>query len=387
MNNFVYSFPTKVIFNRLSIHSLADELKIANKHKPLVVTDETLVTLPVFDQVVEPLKNAKISFNVFSGIAGNPLKSQVEAGAKAFKESSSDSIIAVGGGAALDVAKCIGVLDKHTEDLFEYEDIPGALPIDKEIPFTIAIPTTTGTGSEVGRSAVVSDDRTKIKKIIFAPTLLPSVVILDPELTINLPASVTASTGMDAITHLVEAYIAKGYNPLCDAIALHGLRLASKSLKQCFDFVKAKTGSTNEHLKARGDMLHASMMGAIAFQKGLGVTHSLAHSLSTVENMHHGLANAIMINIAMRYNQGACESKFEDIEQALGLEKDKGNNFIAWLEKTKKDLEIPENLKAAGVTIDKKADLVKYAYADICHTLNPITVTETDFENLYNKSL
>ena len=341
MNIYTYNFPTKIRFAAGVLSELGPELLSLGSKKPLVVTDRELATLPLFEKVKEAIESRGLPFILFKDLGGNPVKSQVEAGAAFYHENHCDIIVSIGGGAAIDVAKAIGVLVNHKGDLFDYEDIEGAKPIDKEVPLMIAIPTTAGTGSEVGRSAVVSDDKTRVKKIIFSPKLLPSIVLLDPVLTLGLPAHLTAATGIDAITHLVEAYLARGYNPLCDAIALHGLSLAAGSLERCVRAAREKEEATEEHLGARADMLHASMMGAIAFQKGLGANHSMAHALSTVFDFHHGLANAVVLPHVMKFKSEEVPEKFSDLEYAVNLERAGGSNFIPWLRELNAAVSIP----------------------------------------------
>ncbi|HEY0706291.1 MAG TPA: iron-containing alcohol dehydrogenase, partial [Polyangia bacterium] len=225
-----YNFPTRIQFGPGASALVPEALKEAGKSRPLIVTDKGLAPLPPVVDNAALCKKAGLAVEVFSGIWGNPVKSQVTAGVEAFRAHKADAIVAIGGGAAIDVAKAIAVMINHPGDLFDYEDEkPGARPIDREIPYYVAIPTTAGTGSEVGRSTVVSDDETHVKKIIFSPALLAKRVFVDPNLTMALPPGVTAATGMDALTHLVEAYLAKGFQPLCDGIALEGMRILARS--------------------------------------------------------------------------------------------------------------------------------------------------------------
>src|SRR5688572_16892932 len=227
--------------------------------RPLVVTDKGLAALPVYEEFLGLLGGGSLAAGQFTGISGNPVHSQVVAGVNAFHDHQADSIVGLGGGAALDVAKAIALMARHPGDLFDYEDEkPGARPIDQDIPYFVALPTTSGTGSEVGRSAVISDEETHVKKIVFSPRLLASAVFADPELTLGLPPKVTAATGMDALTHCIEAFLAKAYHPICDGIALEGLRLAARALP-----IAVRDG---RDIQARSDMMMASMMGAIAFQ-------------------------------------------------------------------------------------------------------------------------
>jgi len=302
-----FSFPTTIHFGPGARKLVADHLHGQAVKRPLIVTDRGIAALPLLKAFVADLPG--LDAGIYSEIWGNPVKSQVDNGVAAYRAHRADAVIGLGGGAALDVAKAIAVMATHPGDVLEYAwDHPQVRPIDQPIPHFIALPTTAGTGSEVGRSSVVSDDATHVKKIIFSPVLLAKCVFADPELTVDLPPAITAATGMDALTHLVEAYLSKGFQPLCDGIALQGLRLLADNLEPCVNFARriaaGETALLNdeEHREARGMMLNAAMMGGVAFQKGLGVTHSLAHALSTVCDLHHGLANGIMIPYAMGFN-------------------------------------------------------------------------------------
>jgi alcohol dehydrogenase class IV len=326
------------------------------------------------------LKDAGLEPGVFSELAGNPLKSQVGAGVKAFRDHKADAIIGLGGGVSLDVAKAIALMVHHPGDLFDYEDDkPGALPVNKEIPFFVAVPTTSGTGSEVGRSAVISDDATHVKKIIFDPKLLAKVVFADPELTLGLPSAATAATGMDALTHCVEAYLAKAYHPICDGIALEGLRLASASLAICVE--------KPSDIEARGSMMMSSMMGAIAFQKGLGLVHSCAHALSAHKDLHHGLANGLMIDHALAFNIPAVPERFAALSQAVGLKNGKPGDFLAWLKDLKQKIGIPAGPADKGVQAADIKRLAELAFADACHPGNPRPCTQADFEAIFSAAL
>src|SRR5262245_6935082 len=264
-----YNFPTRIQYGPGAIRLLPDALKEAGRRRPIVVTDKGLATLPPVTESTMLLTQAGLAAAVFSGVWGNPVKSQVTAGVAAFRAHNADAIVAIGGGAAIDVAKAIAVMVHHPGDLFDYEDEkPGARPIDREIPTFVSVPTTAGTGSEVGRSTVVSDDETHVKKIIFSPRLLAARVFLDPELTVGLPAGVTAATGMDALTHLVESYLARGVHPLCDGVALAGMQIVAQSLTSVVSYARrveagerAIVGDAG-HVEARGAMLNAAMMGA-----------------------------------------------------------------------------------------------------------------------------
>lgn len=389
-----YNFPTKIHFGAGSIALLSEALLDANKRRPLIVTDRGLAPLAPITETAARLSQAGFATEVFSSVWGNPVKSQVTAGVAAFRDHGADAIVGIGGGAALDVAKAIALMAHHPGDLFDYEDEkPGARPIDQEIPYWVSVPTTAGTGSEVGRSAVVSDDETHVKKILFSPRLLAARVFADPELTLELPAKVTAATGMDALTHLVEAYLAKGFQPLCDGIALEGTRLVSQSLASAVSFAqRIEQGERGllrdeQHQLARGRMLNAALMGGVAFQKGLGVTHSLAHALSTVCDLHHGLANGIAIPYAMAFNRGVAEERLADLALMVKAPEATASGFIRWLEELKATIGIPRTLSEVGVTREHLPRLVAIAVADGCHPNNPRPVSQADFEQLFQAAL
>ena len=376
-----YNFPTAIDFGVGARHAIAPALKDRSLKRPLIVTDQVLSALPPVTGICELLGEAGLSVAVFDGVVGNPVKSQVEAGVAAFHAHGADSIVAIGGGAPVDVGKVIALMAHHPGDLFDYEDgKPDALSADGEIPFLVAVPTTAGTGSEVGRSSVVSDDDTHVKKIIFSPRILPAQVFADPELLVGLPAGITAATGMDALTHLLEAYLAPGDHPMCDGIALEGIRLVAMSLQKCVEFAKAGEGPTPEHLAARGAMLNASIMGAVAFQKGLGVTHSCAHALSTVCDLHHGLANGVMVPYAMTFNREEVPEKFETLSKVPGLG---GQDFIEWLDELREAVGVPRHLGEVGVSADHLDALVSHGMADPCHQLNPRAVSESEMRGLF----
>ncbi|MBA3709154.1 MAG: iron-containing alcohol dehydrogenase [Planctomycetes bacterium] len=370
-----FSFPTPIVFGAGARAQVADHLKANGCTRPLVVTDRGLAALPVFADFVAKL-TPTVDAAVFSGVFGNPVASQVAAGVAAYRAHRADSIIGFGGGAALDVAKAVALMSGHPGEILDYEDgKPGALPIDRAIPYWVALPTTAGTGSEVGRSAVVSDETTHVKRIVFSPRLLARAVFADPELTLALPAGVTAATGMDALTHCVEAYLAKDWHPICDGIALEGVRLAARNLATC---VKRPSD-----VPARGAMLMASMMGAIAFQKGLGVTHSCAHALSAAADMHHGLANGVMIEHALAHNVAAVPERFASLAEAAGLADRSGAAFLAWLIALKAEIGIPAGLASAKVDralIDRLVDL---AVQDGCHQSNPRACSRDDFRAIF----
>lgn len=389
-----FNFPTRIQFGPGAIKLVPDALKIAGRKRPLVVTDRGLASLPPVTDTARLLQEAGLPVAVFSGVWGNPVKSQVTAGVAAFHDHAADAIVAIGGGAAIDVAKAIAVMAHHPGDLFDYEDgKPDARPLDRELPTFLSIPTTAGTGSEVGRSTVVSDDETHVKKIIFSPRLLAQRVFVDPDLTLALPAAVTAATGMDALTHLVEAYLSKGFHPMCDGIALEGLRLLAGNLRLCVDYARRVAAgeesllTDDAHREARGLMLNAALMGGVAFQKGLGVTHSLAHALSTVCDLHHGLANGIMIPYAMAFNRAAVPGRMADLAAAARADTADADGFLRWLVELRAAIGIPASLTAANVGRDNIEELIVIAVADSCHQNNPRVVGPADFREMFTQAL
>lgn len=378
-----FSFPTPIHFGPGARAQVGAHLQAQGLQRPLIVTDRGVAALKLHADFMQQLQHDGLSVASFSEVWGNPIASQVRAGVAAYRAHRADCVIGLGGGAALDVAKAVVLMIQHPGDLFDYEDDkPGARPIDRDIPYWVALPTTAGTGSEVGRSAVISDETTHIKKIIFSPRLLARAVFADPELTLDLPANITAATGMDALTHCVEAYLAKDYHPICDGIALEGMRLVAQHLVRCV--------RTPHDLAARGGMLMASMMGAIAFQKGLGLTHSCAHALSTVADLHHGLANGIVIDHALKFNLDAVPERFRVMAQAVGIsdpQKQNGLGFLAWLTQLKNEIGIPAKLAAAGVRPDQLAQLSTLAFQDGCHQNNPRPCTRDTFERIYAEAI
>jgi alcohol dehydrogenase class IV len=374
-----FSFPTLIHFGPGARTLVRAHLEEQGLRRPLVVTDKGLAALPAFREILDLLGGGALAAVPFSGISGNPVHSQVVAGVEAFRAHRADSIVGVGGGAALDVAKAIALMAHHPGDLFEYEDEkPGARPIDQEIPYWVALPTTAGTGSEVGRSAVISDEQTHVKKIFFSPRLLARAVFADPELTVGLPPAVTAATGMDALTHCIEAFLAKDYHPICDGIALEGLRLAAAALPRAVE--------KGDDMGARGDMLMASMMGAIAFQKGLGLIHSCAHALSAVADLHHGYANGVMIDHALKFNLPSSEERFARMAMTIGLREHTGVAFLAWLRDLKQKIGIPAGLAGTKVPREALATLPALAFQDSCHGNNPRPCREEDFRKIYEEA-
>ena len=374
-----YNFPTTIRFGAGATKELGDYLSKNNLSKPLIVTDPLVGQLGFFKDIVTSLRKQGKSVEVFSDIHKNPVKSDVYKGSEAYDGTNRDSIIGIGGGAALDVARAIVLRINHREDLFKYDDlIGGDIYVTNEVPHFITIPTTSGTGSEVGRSAIIADDVTHQKKILFSPKLLAKIVFADPDLTMGLPPSVTAATGMDALTHNMEAYIAKMPHPICEGIALEGIALISQSLDKAVN---------KPDLESRSKMLIASMMGAIAFQKGLGVVHSLAHPLSSLLDTHHGLANAVNIPYGMEFNVSGFEDKFRKIARTLELKDESGEGVVRYLFQLNEKVSIPKKLRDIGVKEEHVETLADLAAADFAHPNNPKPVSREDFKMLYQRAL
>jgi alcohol dehydrogenase class IV len=372
-----FSFPTAIKFGAGARKQVAQALLDAGCKRPLIVTDKALGALPVLAEFKTHLAGLDVA--VFSGVFGNPTCSQVMDGAAAYKAHKADCVIGFGGGAALDVAKVVGIAATHEGDILEYVwDHPQVRPIVNELPYFVALPTTSGTGSEVGRSSVVSENDTHLKRVVFSPKILAKVVFADPELTLGLPPQVTAATGMDALTHNIESYLSPAYHPLCDGIALEGTRIAAHAL------LKAVKEPSN--LQARSDMMMASMMGAIAFQKDLGAVHSCAHALGAVCDLHHGLANALMIDTVLAWNYESAPAKFDELAHVCGVAGG-GKAFVSWLKQLKESVGITGPLSAHGVKREHLPRLVEIATADICHQTNPRPCKAEDFKMLFESAL
>jgi 4-hydroxybutyrate dehydrogenase len=366
-----FSFPTTILFGPGAIAQLPEELAKRSMRKPLIVTDRGLAGAPVFVRIRAFLPQ---DAPIFTHVDPNPTEKNVLDGIEVYHHSTCDSVVAIGGGSPIDAGKAIRFKVTHELNLEEYDDlINGGDKITNDIPPFIAIPTTAGTGSEVGRSTVITMARTNRKTVIFAPKLIPSLALDDPELTLDMPAHITAGTGMDAFTHNVEAYLAKGYHPICDAIALGGAKLASENLPRVID---------NPHdVEARGNMMMASMMGAIAFQKGLGATHSLAHPLSSEFGMHHGTTNAILLPVVLEFNSDVSRERLRDLAMQFG-----GADPVERVRELNRRLGIAPRLRDHGIPEDALPALADKAIQDGCHQCNPRSCTRSDLLELYRRA-
>jgi alcohol dehydrogenase class IV len=374
-----YNFPSIIRFGANAVKELPAHLLANGFARPLLVTDPMVAQLDFFTQIKKDMAAQFLSVEVFSDIHKNPVKSDVIKGRDAFKATNRDCIIGIGGGAAMDVARAIVLSINHHRDLFDYDDlIGGDQYVTEEVPYFITVPTTSGTGSEVGRSAIISEDDTHRKRILFHPKLLAKIIFADPLLTMELPPFVTAATGMDALTHNMEAFLAKGFHPMADGIALEGTRLINEVIADAVN---------KPDLESRSKMMIASLMGAVAFQKGLGVVHSLAHPLSAFLDTHHGLANAVNLPYGMQFNIAGFEDKFKRIAIAMDLEEHTGEAVVNRLFELNQQVSMPVKLGAIGVKPEHIETLSDLAFADFCHPNNPKAVSRADFKTLYTAAL
>lgn len=366
-----FAFPTPVLAGPGCIGELAAALDELGVRKPLLVTDPGLLPTPAFAAVQ---KAAGRECAVYSDVQGNPIEADVDGAVAAFREHGCDGVVGVGGGSALDVAKILRARAAKPElaltDFYTVKKWPALAPF-------VAVPTTAGTGSEVGRSSVVTVGGRK--QVYFHPSLLAARVFLDPELTVSLPAKLTAATGMDALTHCIESFASPVYHPLCDGIALEGARLVNEFLPRA-----VRDGSD---LEARGQMLVAAAMGGIAFQKDLGAVHSMAHPLSALHHMHHGLANALCLVAVMEFNAQRKPGLYRRLAHALGLGDDSDQAVIARVKELLAQCGIEPGLRAHGVTEASIEELSTAALEDSCHQTNPVPVTKADFAELYRRCL
>ena len=376
-----WNYPTTVWVgnNRIiEINSACKSLKIK---KPLFVTDKDLAGLDFVKNIIKIIEKEFKNLNIFSNFSGNPNGENVDEGVKEFKKNNCDGVIAFGGGSGLDVGKAIAFMSGQTRPIWDFEDIGDywKRANNDNIAPIIAVPTTAGTGSETGRASAIINNETGVKKIIFHPKFLPSIVILDPVLTLDLSPRLTAATGMDALAHNLEAFCAPGFHPMADGIAIEGIRLTKKSL-----MTAVKDG---KNLEARSDMLAAASMGSTAFQKGLGAIHSLSHPVNAQFNLHHGLSNAIFMPYVLTYNKKFIEKRIVSICDFLGLKKD-FKSFLDWILELRKELNIPHAL--SEVISEDKFDLEmlsKMALEDPSTATNPRLLNLEDMKKLYDHSM
>jgi alcohol dehydrogenase len=381
-----WNYPTSVRFGAGRIAELADALAAAGIARPLLVTDPGIAGLPMLAGVLAQLSAAGREAAVFAEVKANPGESNVAAGLKAYRAGGHDGVIAFGGGSALDAGKVIAFMAGQTRPMWDFEDIgdwwtradpAGIAPI-------VAVPTTAGTGSEVGRAGVITNEKTHTKKIIFHPKMMPAITICDPELTVGLPPVLTAGTGMDALAHCFEAYCAPGYHPMAEGIAVEGIRLVKEFLPRA-----VKDGTD---IEARGHMMSAAAMGATAFQKGLGAIHSLSHPVGALYDTHHGMTNAVFMPYVMAYNRKAIEPRMERLAAWLGLKKRNYKGVLKWVLELREEIGVPETLaglRTGGGPIDDKriALIARMAVADPTAGSNPVELTNAGARKIFRRAL
>ena len=378
---FNWNYPTTVWVGENRVDDLSDACINLNIQNPLFVTDKDLISLPFIKKILSENKTKINGLKVFSNFTGNPIGENVEEGVDEFKKNNCDGVIAIGGGSALDVGKAIAFMSGQNRSIWDFEDVGDfwkRAEEDKISPI-IAIPTTAGTGSETGRASAIINKKSGIKKIIFHPKILPSIVILDPILTINLSPRLTAATGMDALAHNLEAFCAPNFHPMADGISLEGMKLIKKSLVTAF-----KDG---KNIEARQNLLAASSMGSTAFQKGLGAIHSLSHPVNAQFNIHHGLSNAIFMPYVLTFNKSSIEKKIISICDYLDLEKS-FDSFLKWILDIRKDLNIPNKLSdvmdCSNLNLDQLSSM---AYDDPSTSGNPKKISKDDLKMMYEHSI
>jgi len=376
-----WNYPTTLWVGENRINDLTQACKNLKISNPLFVTDKDLINLPMVKQILLEVKKSFKNLIVFSNFSGNPIGKNVEEGVMTFKKNNCDGVIAFGGGSGLDVGKAIAFMSGQSRPIWDFEDIGDywKRANEKNIPPIIAVPTTAGTGSETGRASAIIDKDSGVKKIIFHPKFLPSIVILDPVLTVDLPPKLTAATGMDALAHNLEAFCAPGFHPMADGIAIEGMKLIKKSL--------IKAVNNGKDLNARKDLLTAASMGSTAFQKGLGAIHSLSHPVNAQHNVHHGLSNAIFMPYVLTFNKKLIEKRIVSICDYLNLDKN-FDIFLNWILDLRKELGIPHKLSEVvevnEINIDK---LSKMALEDPSTATNPKKMTVDDMKILYEHSI
>jgi len=372
-----WNYPTKILFGAGNIRKLPQACETLGMRRPLLVTDPGLAALPMVASAVGYCRDAGLHCAVFSDVRPNPVEPNVSDGVGLYREGGHDGVIAFGGGSALDAGKAIALMAGQTRPIWDFEDredwwtrvdVAGMAPV-------VAVPTTAGTGSEVGRASVITDLRDHKKKIIFHPKMMPGIVISDPELTLGLPPKVTAATGMDALSHCLEAYCSPYFHPLADGIAVEGMRLIHDWLPRAV--------AQGSDLEARSHMLIASSMGATAFQKGLGAMHSLSHPCGANLDTHHGLTNAVVMPYVLAWNRRAIEPRMQRLAAWLGLPSHSYDAVYDWVLELRATIGIPPTLASLGVREEHAAAFAPQALADPSTGTNPLSMTVADFERLY----
>lgn len=385
-----YSLPPSIQFGAGAIENLAEHIHTFDGQKPLIVTDEGVTNAGILSKTVAPLERAKIDFTIFDAVQPNPTDLSVLEGLDVYRAENCDVVIAVGGGSVMDAAKGIRILTTHEPPLENYYlDVGGIDRITSDLPALICIPTTAGTGSEVSQGSIITDTSGRTteghrKRALGTPYNMASVALLDPKLTVGMPPGLTAATGMDAVTHGVEAYVATRYHPIAEGVALQALKILGKNIRQAYHH--------GEDLEARGEMLIASAMAAFSFQKGLGAVHSLAHQLSTEADIPHGIANAILLPEVMAFNMSHAVDGYADIAAALGVDTsglstaEAADAAIAEIRALNEEFAIPKGLGVAGLKRERIPKIAKDAMLDHCYKSNPRPCTETDMQDMFEAS-
>jgi len=376
-----WNYPTKIRFGAGRIRELADAARAAGISRPLLVTDPGLKPMAMIVNAIGALEEAGLPSALFADVHSNPAGADVEAGLNVFRQGRHDGVIVLGGGSAMDAGKAIAFMSGQTRPLWDYEDREDwwTRADAKGIAPVVAVPTTAGTGSEVGRAAVITDERDRTKKIIFHPRMLPAEVIADPELTLALPPRITAATGMDALSHNLEAYCSPFWHPLAQGISLEGMRLVKEWLP-----VAVRQGS---NIEARAFMLAASSMGATAFQKGLGAMHAMSHPCSSLRDTHHGLTNAVVMPYVLLHNRKAIEEKIDAAARYLNLGRPDFTGFLDWILALRQEIGIPHSLKEIGVEADIIPELSAMALKDPSTGGNPLPMDIPAYERLFEQAI
>ncbi|MFI5010912.1 MAG: iron-containing alcohol dehydrogenase [Hyphomicrobiales bacterium] len=376
-----WSYPTRVLVGPGRLAEIGEACKSVGMARPLIVTDKGLAEGPVIAKARAAIAAAGFDPAIFSDVRGNPTESNVKAGLAVFRSGSHDGVVAIGGGSALDVGKTVAFMNGQTRPVWDFEDIGDwwTRAQTKGIAPIVAVPTTAGTGSEVGRASVVTNEATHRKKIIFHPLMLPKIVIADPETTIGLPPFLTAATGFDALAHCFEAYCARGFHPLSDGIALEGMRLIKEHLPRAY-----RDGAD---IEARSRMLAAASMGAIAFQKGLGAVHSISHPVGALYDTHHGLTNAVVLPYVMAFNRGAIAERMVLLARFLDLPKPGFDGVLDWVLALRKELGVPRSLADLGVKEDRIDEMAAMSVDDPTAASNPVPMQAADFAKVMRAAL
>ena len=375
-----WSYPTAIRFGAGRIAEIGDACRAAGITRPLLVTDRGLATLPITAQTLDLMADAGLGRAIFADVDPNPNENNLDGGVKAFRDGGHDGVIAFGGGSGLDLGKLVAFMSGQTRPVWDFEDIGDwwTRADPNGIAPNICVPTTAGTGSEVGRAGVLTNSASHVKKIIFHPKILPSVTICDPELTVGMPKAITAGTGMDAFAHCLEAFSSPFYHPMSQGIALEGMRLVKDYLPRAY-----RDGTD---IEARTNMMSAAAMGAVAFQKGLGAIHSLSHPVGAIYHTHHGTTNAVVMPPVLRFNRPAIEDRIASAAAYLGIAGG-FNGFYDFVLKLREELGIPDKLAALGVGTDRIDEMAVMAVADPSTGGNPVELTVEAAKKLFHECI